>query len=322
MTLASEKLSVLVFDKHRDKFPEFYTMLGMVAHLHMASQIKGILHSQCFPSKKCVVLLDLGSLDDSDPMVEKIVELKGRSHVGLLADSQSGDYLDAIRRWGILHVLVKDPPVDKDELLFFLRCLEDPANGFGLGQYLTQTIEMYRIQVSKKEEKLGVIERIINHFATAGYEIHELYDVRLILEETLNNSIFHGFKTATGERKYHPDHFVGLEKGEKILVEYGSNGHMAGFTVTDNAGTLNVATVLQKLEKQLDPTGVFTFGGRGLHLSRLLSTWHIINLEVGERTQIIALFDARRRLDRIKPFMFNVIGDDEVSDWQTPFDLD
>lgn len=323
MTTAAEKLSVIVLDDFRDDFPDFYRALEKVCHFHLVRSAKAILHSQCLPSTRSVVLLDIATLARQDEqLINKVIEMKGRGHFALLADSKSADYLDDIMKWGILHVMVKDPPVDIDEITIFLRCLHNPENGFGLGQYLTRTIEMYRLQVANKAEKLDVAERIINHFATAGFEVHDLYDVRLILEESLNNSIYHAFRSATGEKKYHPENFEALDKGERLLIEYGSNGQMAGFTVTDNAGNLAVKTILRKLQKQLDPSGVFTLGGRGLHLSRLLSTCYIINIEPGQRSQIIALFDDRRRLDRVKPFMLNVIGDDDVAAWRTYEELD
>ncbi|MCC5874710.1 MAG: hypothetical protein JJU11_00695 [Candidatus Sumerlaeia bacterium] len=323
MTLAAEKLSVIVLDDFRDEYPDFYRALEKVCHLHRERSATAILDSPCFPSERSVVLLDIESLaQQDDPLIHKLIEMKGRGHVALLASARSADYLGEIVKWGILHVMVKEPRIDEDEVCIFLRCLHNPENGFGLGQYLTRTIEMYRLQVTKKAEKLDVVERITNHFATAGFHIHDLYDVRLILEESLNNSIFHAFRTATGEKKYHPNNFDELDKGERLLIEYGSNGQMAGFTVTDNAGSLEVKTILRKLQKQLDPSGVLTMGGRGLHLSRLLSTLYIINIEPGQRSQVIALFDDRRRVDRVKPFMLNVIGDDDVASWQAYQDFD
>lgn len=299
---------VLVLDAQSGGFSEFYSTLGRHASIHSFTGIKPLLASDQILDPDSLLLLDLADVEARpEAELETLLEFTGRGRVAFLAANETGDYIPAIDRWGIMRVLVKEPPVDGDEIELFLRCLQDPENGFGLGAYLTRTIEMYRFSVANREEKLGVAERVINHFATAGYQVHDLYDVRLVLEEALNNAIYHAFRTGTGEEKYHPDDFSDLDRREKVLIEFGSNGRMAGFTVTDNAGTLHVDTILEKLRKQQDPAGIYQLGGRGLHLSRMLSSLFVINLDPGNRSQIIALFDERRRMERVKPFLINIV---------------
>lgn len=299
---------ILLLDSQRERFPQFHALLDIHAKVYPVSHIDGILAHPEFHHPATILLLDLADIGAcEDTKVETLLQHAGRERVGLLAANETGDYLATLRRWGIHRVLVKEPPVDEEEAALFLRCLKDAEFGFGLGACLARTIEMYRFTVSSREEKLGVAERVINYFATAGYQVHDLYDVRLVLEEALNNAIFHGFRTGTGEEKYHPDTFTELDRREKILIEYGSNGPTVGFTVTDNAGTLRPETILDRLQKQQDPTGIYQLSGRGLHLSRMLSSLFVVNIDAGNHTQVIALFDERRRMNRVKPFLINTI---------------
>lgn len=278
-------------------------------------------HRLEFPQR--LILLDTETMNRMPTAdIAMLRELRSREKIALITSSDIEEYLHGIRSWGVLQSIVKTPPLDEEEIAHSLYCLQSPGCAFGLHQYLSREIRMQSISVSTIEEKNSGIESVINHFATANFEIHDLYDVRLILEETLNNSFYHAFKTATGEEKYHLNTFQGLDKGERIRIEFGSNDRVAGFTVTDNAGSLPVATIINKLERQFNRDGLLDTSGRGLYLSRMLTSRFVINIDPGKRTQVIALFDDRRKTDRPKPFSINLIGDDGFAEWGAPEELD
>jgi anti-sigma regulatory factor (Ser/Thr protein kinase) len=181
---------------------------------------------------------------------------------------------------------------------------------------------MYSVAIRTIPEKHAAIERAVNHFATCGFNVHELYDVRLTLEELANNALFHAFQTETGAEKYSIRGFTQLEDGESVRIEYGSDGLVAGFSVTDNAGTLATRTILNKLERQLNREGLYDESGRGIYLTRMLSSQYVINIERGKRTQSVVLFDERRKSDRPKPFLVNRVGFDDFDEWRIDPDFD
>jgi len=312
----------LVLDPNAAAFASFYRpldTLGKVINLGALEDALALLEAVDSP----ILLLDTAQLRQLSPSeISSLVEHRGRFPVGLVTDEKTDDYLIELRRWGVLQVAVKSEPLIEEEIVHFIQCLLDPASGFGLHGYLYHTMEMYNVSVSTMREKNEAIENVINHFATSGFEVHELYDVRLILEEALNNALFHAFRTPTGEEKYSVSTLVQLEAREKVRIEYGNSAQLAGFSVTDNAGSLRVHTILDKLERQLNREGLFDSSGRGLYLSRMLTTAFIINVEESKRTQIVALFDKRRHGDRPKPFMLNFIGRDSFSEWRLDPDFD
>lgn len=268
-------------------------------------------------------LLDTATLLDAPTsQVRRLVDFRGRHHMGLVTAQQLEDYFGGLREWGILRSFVKTPPINQYELEHFLRMVRDPLSGFGLMSYLSATIEMYNLSVATVPEKVAAIERVINHFATCGFGVHELYNVRLILEEIVNNAFFHAFRTATGEEKYSIAGFRRLEEGETVRIEYGSDSLHVGFSVTDSAGTLPISVILDKLERQMNHDGVFDESGRGLHLSRLLASRLVFNVEQGRRTQLVAIFETTPRADRPRPFVVNYLGDDRFHEWRHDPDFD
>ena len=242
------------------------------------------------------ILLDTATLADSPTaLVSQLTDQRAHNPIGLATDQHLDDYIFRLREWGTVRVLIKAPPIDPEEVEHFIATLRDPASGFGLLRYLSSTIEMYSISIHDMQTKMSAIERVINHFATCGFDVHELYDVRLILEELLNNAFFHAFMTASGEEKYAIRAFKSLSPEEHVI---------------------------SKLERQFNREGVFDQSGRGLYLSRMLATRLIVNIEPHKRTQIVALFDDTRKSDRPKPLMINCIGDDSFDEWRADPDLD
>ena len=265
---------------------------------------------------KSLGLLDTRLLAASPPEhVRRLVAWRGRARLGLVSADDLEAYIPHLRAWGLTQCLVKTPPVDADELLHFLAMVDDPRSGFGLVRSLRSTLQIHSVGVDSLPSKVAAIERVANHFATCGFDIHELYDVRLILEEATNNALFHAFHTASGEEKYFIGAFDGLGPDESVRIEYGSDADRVGFSVTDNSGKLRVSTIIGKLERQMSKQGVFDESGRGLYLSRLLTTRLLLNIEENRRTQLVAIFDATRRSGRPKPLLVNYVGQDQFDSW-------
>ncbi|CAN5469944.1 hypothetical protein BH09SUM1_BH09SUM1_28180 [soil metagenome] len=319
-----EKRTILAVDPDAANFPAFYAALRASGDVHIFPTIDRLLaEGGPVPVRDTIYLLDTLALQNSPTaLVAQLLEQRGRVPMGLITQSPSDQYLMDLRRWGILQIAVKAEPLELHEIGLYVQCVADPLNGFGLYRYLGHTMEMYNLSIHTIKEKNDAVEKVINHFATANFEIHELFDVRLILEETLNNSFFHAFRKPSGEEKYSMQSFRELDPEEKIRIEYGNDATMSGFTVTDNAGSLPVRTIMHKLERQLNREGLFDSSGRGLYLSRMLSTAFIINIEEAKRTQMVALFDARRKLERPKPFMVNYVGPDTFGEWRLEEDFD
>lgn len=322
MSSHPDKPSILVLDHNPKGFPDFYAALGALGPVTVVPTIDQLLAEQeRHPNR--VMLLDVMTLKGAPTaLIAHLVERRNREHLGLISDRGTEDYIFDLRRWGIFKVAIKNEPVEPVEVRCFLDCVVDPTNGFGLSRYFDHTVEIHRRSVTSVQEKHALVERIINHFATAGFDVHELYDVRLILEESLNNAFYHAFLTPDGAEKYSIRTFKKLEPGEQVSVEYGTSGNMAGFAVSDNAGALRIKTIIGKLERQFNREGLLDISGRGIYLSRMLCSTHILNVEEDRRTEAIALFDSRRKSQRPKPLIINYIGQDYFEEWRMDTEMD
>jgi len=316
------KDTILHLDRDQESCPEFRLILSRFGRLAPHHHLESLLpHLQSKP--EAYALLDTATLlEEPAALLAQVTDLRLRRRIGLVTSQLLEEYLYSLRSWGLTRSIVKTPPVDADEVRQFLAMLADPLEGFGLLQHFNGTLEMYSAEVDSLDAKHEAIEQVINHFATCGFDVHRLYNVRLTLEEILNNALFHAFQSPDGMEKYSIQSIGRLQPGESVRIHYGSDAAKVGFAVTDSAGSLPTDVALSKLERQMDHSGLLDESGRGLYLARIMSSRLIINVEHGKRTQVIALFDEAKPVDRPKPFVFNYSGPDDFAEWGRPLGSD
>lgn len=322
MAFGRDPLRIVYLERDLESASAFLAALRNLGTVDTHSTVDSMLHAvrETPPS---LALFDLETLNQSPTSrVGEILELRGRLPMALVTGVSVDNYLADLRRIGLLQIFVKVPPFSDDEVIIFIQSVLAPESGFGLMRYLSHTVELYSLAITTIPHKLQAIERTANHFATCGFDVHELYDVRLTLEELTNNSLFHAFQDPPGTEKYSIRTFKSLGAGESVRLEYGSDGYRTGFSVTDNAGTLPIKTILGKLERQYNREGLYDENGRGIYLTRMLSSQMVINIESRKRTQFLVLFDERRKTDRPKPFVVNYIGPDSFLEWGIDPEMD
>ncbi|MGF1573033.1 MAG: ATP-binding protein [Sumerlaeia bacterium] len=317
-----QKRHILCLDRSPEEEQSFYSMARSKCEVRIVCDLQEFV--ELFAQEEFTHgLLDVSTLLLSPSAhVGGLHSFRNEKPLGLITDQNLETYISALRFWGILQSTLKKSYTNESDFLHFLTILEDPYSGFGLISYLAATVEMYNFKINSLESKTKAVDRVINHFATCGFAVHELYDVRLILEEITNNALFHAFRNAAGEEKYSIRTLTELGSKEEVRIEFGSDRDRVGFSVTDNAGNLRIETILNKIERQLNQEGLFDSSGRGLYLSQHLASRLIFNIDQGKRTQVIAMFDETRKADKVNPLMINYVGEDMFHEWGSDPELD
>ena len=241
-----------------------------------------------------------------DNLPDEIRKHQSQVKIALLSGVDAEFYIDYLLVWQCFHVLPKLPFYNARDVLLFIENILDPMNAFGLPRYLSMDAEWSSKRITSRQDKNRSVEEIINFFAGCEYEIHELYDVRLIMEEIINNAIFHAFVDKDAKPRYRSDYFDSLKDDEEVWLAFGSDATTIGFSVTDNRGLLTPEIILRKLSRQYNREGLYDESGRGLYLARNLSGNMIFNIEKGRRTQIVTLF-YEKRINIPTPLSINYI---------------
>jgi hypothetical protein len=141
-----------------------------------------------------------------------------------------------------------------------------------------------------KADKQRLVQLIVEDFGRFSEDAGSRFRVELCAEEALNNSLFHAFRDAAGKSKYRPSSFAALEPGDRLDVWRGRDETGFFLAVADNAGSLEVETLLAKLRYGEDEESLLLEGGRGLFLMRGYSHEHYVWIAPGEFTLLILAF--------------------------------
>lgn len=227
----------------------------------------------------------------------------------LTSNQRLDEVFPALRRSQLTNVFIKTRPFLFDEFLVTVENLLQPSRSVGLQRYLKEPMEIRSGQIVNRDERAQVVDDAMRYFRRFRQYDSEVEEIRLAVEELINNAIFHAFRRKVGGlEKYRATSFSSLEGDEQITVEYGHDRNYLGVSVSDNQGSLDASTVMAKLERQISMEGLMDENGRGLHLTRNLCERMIINLKPGKLTQVILLF-SRRPQYFPRPLTINLIPD-------------
>lgn len=305
--MSSSGYSILIIDKSPEERTKLTRLLSPQYKIEIATNAtEGVI--KVSQNDYTLILMDYETLG---LQVESFVNLKREKNLptklALMTKLHLEEYICFIRRWEITNILPKRADYPTEQILLAIENLINPELAFGLRRYLPTTIKSEFIRT--REDKQYVVSKVINTFGAFGCRSAKLNEVRLVLEEMINNATYHGFRDSMGKPKYNPQSFSQLAENEMIKVDYGCLSDIAGFAVSDNQGTLTPKQIIDSLCRQYDKEGVYDHSGRGLFLSRRFSDTIIFNLRRNQLTQIVALFfkEVEKTTEAIKPFYINYV---------------
>lgn len=159
-----------------------------------------------------------------------------------------------------------------------------------MGIFLEPGCRRERFEVRGVEDLETVGEMLMNVAYMLGLTRQEIYDYRLVLEELLNNAIYHAFVGDDGREKYRPQTFGALDAKDSVIVVLGYGKKYLGFSIIDNTGRLARRILLARIRRQLEAYGLYDEGGRGLYLAFILAHRLIIRIRPGIMTEATAGF--------------------------------
>lgn len=224
----------------------------------------------------------------------------------VLAHQQIEELFPLLRDHNIWNVIAAEPPLDLDLMRVSIENLLFPRRAFGLKRYLRPPVELYTHTIRDRDEKDSAIETAMRFFRKFRCVDYELNDLRLAMEELVNNSLYHAFLDTNGHSRYQVGLFETLDSNESISIEFARNNSYLACSVTDNQGNLDVSDLMNKLGRQISLEGLMDESGRGMYLVRSICDEMIVNLEPGAATQFVLLF-AHQHVERLKSLLVNVI---------------
>jgi len=155
-----------------------------------------------------------------------------------------------------------------------------------------------------KADKLRLSELIATCFAHhAPDDTAALYQLQLVAEEALNNSLFHAFRNPDGSEKYRVNRFTMLAPRDRLDVSCGMTNESFALAIADNAGTLSLEMLFQRLRYDEVESALWEERGRGLFLMRSCSHEAYMAVAPGLTTQMVMLFHKRHPETAKRPLL-------------------
>jgi len=238
-----------------------------------------------------VLLLDLSTaLDIRLDLLSQIDLRRPRALLGVVVDAGDDEGLSRLRPRQPRLILPAVPP-EAQRLRLLFQGLASPGAALGLEQYLPPGAPIAQANIARWSDKEAVIDKAISDARRHGLARPSEYDIRLALEEIINNAVTHAFKTSDGAEKYDLSEVVDLDEEDVVIARYSVGPTWVGLSVSDNQGTLDFENMMNKFHRQVSKLGVTDESGRGIFLTRAFSDALIVSCVPGQTTEVTALFD-------------------------------
>ncbi|MBD3319524.1 MAG: response regulator [Chitinivibrionales bacterium] len=220
----------------------------------------------------------------------------------ILITSYSIDsYITIARRYNISSIMPKTVPFNFSELATMVDGLLT-GDIFGLSRYLLPDAEIDTCTITSSRESRKIRETIVGvlsaRFEGAG-------DMKLLLDETITNAIYHAPRNPDGSVRYREFTEVELEPHEYVQIEYGYDEEKYGVSVSDNLGKLKKEVVLERIDRHTAGQGILDDSGRGIHMSRLFADRMFVNIHPEVKTEVVLVNYISKKYKGYKPLYVN-----------------
>jgi hypothetical protein len=171
------------------------------------------------------------------------------------------------------------------------------AEIFGLQKYFPWGVTTFSMVIKSYEEKNRAIDILLRYAQLAGIRGPVRDRIQLVCDELMMNALYHAPVDAEGKELYRDrslKELAQLPEVAPIQVQYGSSGRYFGVSVRDGGGSLTRQRALEYLMRARSGSHIETKStGAGLGLISVLRSVSklVFNLQPGDSTEVIALFD-------------------------------
>lgn len=219
----------------------------------------------------------------------KIARYIAPDHVAVLSDSPFDAQLESLFEAGVRQFIGGAGTRLERDLLWQVRALASKQPALSLENIFGRTAESRFFAVRDRWERQEALDQIVEFFSDAEFPA-AVVDIRLALDELLNNAIYHAFKEEDGQEKYTPDSFDTLHDGETVTIEVARDADYNLVLVSDSAGSLMPDMVMRSIGRHLTMQGLMDEHGRGFFLMRSLCDGIIICNQPRVRTDVTLVF--------------------------------
>ncbi|MFH0919293.1 MAG: response regulator, partial [Fibrobacterota bacterium] len=219
-------------------------------------------------------------------LLKRVRQLSPRTKVVLITAYDVDNYVRMAKEHGVCNIISKTVPFNFSELAVVVRNLIS-GDIFGIEKYMApgfQRLDTYTVRSSAeaKDVREDILKLFLQHIQSTG-------ELRLVLDEIVTNALYHSPRDPQGNEKYKEFSNIVLDETEFITLDCVIDHEKYGVGIVDRQGSLSKETVLYKIDRHIKGEGILDDSGRGLFMSRIFADRLIVNIDPGNKTEIIVL---------------------------------
>ncbi len=223
--------------------------------------------------------------------------------VVILGDSLEDDaVVELLRNAHIDHVISDSDAPDEIELVVTsVKLLSGDI--FGLEKYLSWGTKVHELSIETYEEKRSALITVAQQAREVGARRHVIGKIESVTDELLMNALYDAPAVSRGtppsQHMANPAELARQRSDHAAIFRYACDGRYFAVSVQDAYGELHKEAILDHLVRARTERGAprmsETSLGAGLGLYFILSsvTRFIANIDRGNRTEVVCLFDLK-----------------------------
>ncbi len=255
-------------------------------------------------SPDTILFLDRESGEVAD-LAELTRALGERGRIVVLGGSLDDRELVALLRERALDHVIADRITPDEHELSVTSAKLTSGDIFGLEKYLAWGVNVTEVEVASYEDKVRALDELGRAADSVGARRRLVIRVQSTADELLMNALYDApsASAATAARGTVQTPALARDDGADasaptVLLRYACDGRYLAVSVLDRFGSFDKRDVLDAVLRARAELGrPRTQGGAGLGLYFVLSsvTRFIVNLQPGQMTEVVCLFDLRER---------------------------
>ena len=228
--------------------------------------------------------------------VARIADSRGLIVIG--GSIEDDEVLTALRRARWNHAILEPEEPEDTELVVTTTKLRS-GDLFGLEKYLAWGVSIDERTVTDYDGKRDAVEAVAASAREAGARRTTVARIENVTDELLMNALYDAPAAALGERATGATPWS-TAPGKPVRLRWACDGRHFAVSVEDGYGALTKADILDhraaaRARRGAPRTGSDGRAGAGLGLYFVLAavTRFVANLEAGQRTEVVCLFDLR-----------------------------
>jgi CheY-like chemotaxis protein len=225
----------------------------------------------------------------------------------LITSNDVEDYIKMALVYNVTNIITKTNPFNFNEFSRVVHNLLTKEHIFGIENYMNQNAESNCITIENKDTIRTVIDRIKSVATNSQLEPTTVKKFVLSTEEAILNACIYSTVDIKESERPKFQFFQALENFSPVKVCVGTDDEKLAISITDSGGKLKKEDILYWISRNISGEGVFDNHGRGLFLMRVNTDRMVINVDPGNRTEIILMKYFEDIYEGHKPLYINQV---------------